>query len=60
MSYDCVMDGPDMKQADEKRQVVNRAGFRIKDGEGVMQFYFLSDTWRGEVCAGMLQQSTRR
>lgn len=36
----------------EARLVVNRAGWRKREGEG-WQFLILPDTWRGEVVAGM-------
>lgn len=42
-----------MSLFDEKKMIVNRAGFRLKGADEVMQFFILSETWRGEVCAGM-------
>ncbi len=38
-------------EGDEAR-VINRAGFRRKDGDGRWEYLVLPEAWRSEVCAG--------
>ncbi len=46
-------------EGDEAR-VINRAGFRRKDGEGRWEYLVLPEAWKSEVCAGQDAQALTR
>ena len=46
-------------QADDPRAVVNRAGWRKRDGQG-WRYLILTETWRREVVAGMDPEAAAR
>jgi uncharacterized protein (DUF927 family) len=45
---------------DQGRPTINRAGFRVRDGDGAWTYWILPEVWKADVCLGLDPQAAAK